>query len=130
MITDPISDMLTRIRNALSASKPEVLLPSSTMKYRVAKILEQEGYLARVERVEAQPVPLLRLTLKYDGRQPAIRHIRRVSTPGHRVYAKATELPRVLSDLGFAIVSTSNGLMTNKEARARRLGGEVLCEVS
>ncbi len=130
MITDPISDMLTRIRNAQAVKKREVFLPFSKMKFAIAKILEKEGYLSAVEENAESGRPLLSLSLKYDHAHPAINLVRRVSKPGRRVYAKAGELPRVMSDTGLAIVSTSNGLMTNKEARARRLGGEVICEIA
>jgi small subunit ribosomal protein S8 len=128
MITDPISDMLTRIRNAQAVKKPEVVLPYSKLKFSIGKILEKEGYVRSVE--EVQDDRALRIVLKYQKNQPVIRSLKRVSKPGRRVYAKANELPRVLSDIGVAIISTPNGLMTNKEARARKLGGEVICEVA
>lgn len=128
MITDPISDMLTRIRNASQVKKPEVRIPYSNLKYAVAKILAEEGYVGAVEKVAAGHGEI-RLTLKYTGGEAAIRNITRVSKPGLRAYAGYAELPRVLSDHGIAIVSTSQGVMTNKEARKRKLGGEVLCEV-
>lgn len=128
MMTDPIADMLTRIRNAQKVAKPTVAMPFSNLKWQMAEILEREGYLARIEKIEGKPVQLL-LTLKYDGRQPAIQSITRNSTPGHRVYRKASELPRVLNDYGVAIISTSQGLMTNKEARKLGVGGEVICSV-
>lgn len=130
MMTDPISDMLTRLRNALAAHKVEAVMPYSNMKYAIAKILEKEGYVAEVQKVTRDAHPALRMVLKYEDEQPRMRHIKRVSKPGLRVYAKAFELPRVTADLGIAIVSTPSGLMTNKEARARRLGGEVICEIS
>jgi len=130
MITDPISDMLTRIRNAQQVKKEVITLPSSKIKFHIAKILEAEGYVGKVEETKGEKFPELRVVLKYDNKQPYIRMIKRVSKPGNRVYAKSTELPRVLSDIGIAIISTPNGLMTNKEARARRLGGEVICEIS
>jgi len=129
MMTDPISDMLTRIRNGLAVKKQEVVLPHSKAKFAIAKILEKEGYLAGVERTTVGKFPALKLQLKYDSGQPAISKIKRVSKPGLRVYAKSTELPRVVSDFGIAIISTPNGMMTNKEARVRHLGGEVICEV-
>lgn len=130
MTSDPISDMLTRLRNALAVHKSEVVLPYSNMKFHLAKVLEKEGYVAGVERVETEKFPQLRVGLKYlENNKPSMTHIKRVSTPGRRVYAKTSELPRVLSDIGIAVISTSNGLMTNKEARTRRLGGEVLCEI-
>ncbi len=129
MYSDPISDLLTRIRNAQAAHHDLVMVPGSRMKLAIAKLLQQEGYVERVdERVEG-PRSLLEITLRYEGKQPIIRSIRRVSRPGRRVYRGSSELPRVLSDQGIAIVSTSAGLMTNKEARRRKLGGEVLCEV-
>jgi small subunit ribosomal protein S8 len=129
MISDPISDMLTRIRNAQAVKKLEVVLPYSQIKFHIAKILEKEGYLVSVEKLEQAKHQVLKLELKYQDRKPVIQSITRVSKPGRRVYAKSDELPRVLSDLGMAIISTPNGLMTNKEARKRHLGGEVICEV-
>jgi len=128
MITDPISDMLTRIRNASLVKKTEVRLPYSKMKLAIAKILAQEGYIASVEKT-GTGYGELRLTLKYDDGGALIHSVKRLSKPGHRYYAGYGELPRVLSDQGIAIISTSQGIMTNKEARKRRLGGEVLCEV-
>jgi small subunit ribosomal protein S8 len=128
MITDPISDMLTRIRNASSVKKAEVRIPYSKMKLAIAKILSEEGYVASIEKVGTGHGEL-RITLKYDDGLPSIQNIKRVSKPGHRAYAGYGELPRVLSDHGIAIVSTSQGIMTNKEARRRKLGGEVICEV-
>ena len=128
-MTDPISDMLTRIRNAQGAAKPEVLVPASKLKEHLAGILLQEGYLRSLDIQMQGTRRFLRLGLKYVDNRPAIRSIARVSKPGRRVYAAHTELPRVLSDLGVAILSTSNGLMTNKEARRRKLGGELICEV-
>ena len=128
MITDPISDLLTRIRNAARVNKGETRVPHSNLKLAIAKILAQEGYVSSVEKVGTGHGEL-RLVLKYDNGESAIRNITRISKPGHRYYAAYGELPRVLSDRGIAIVSTSQGLMTNKEARKRKLGGEVLCEI-
>ncbi len=129
MNTDPISDFLTRIRNAYSARRNSVESPSSRLKYAVAKIMEREGYLSSVtERANGAKRELV-LALKYQGKDPAVRSIKRVSKPGRRVYHKAGELPRVLSDIGIAIVSTSAGIMTNKDARRRKLGGEIICEI-
>ncbi|MDG1949896.1 MAG: 30S ribosomal protein S8 [bacterium] len=130
MMTDPISDMLTRIRNAQMVKKANVSFPYSKMKFAIAKILEQEGFVGKVERAEEAKFPIVQLALAYENNAPKIQTVRRVSRPGRRVYAKTTELPRVMSDLGIAIISTPNGLMTNKQARARRLGGEVICEIS
>ncbi len=129
MHTDPISDFLTRLRNGQSAHLDSVQAPSSRMKFTIAKILEREGFVGSVSESANGPKKTLTVTLKYEGREPAIRFLKRVSTPGRRVYRGAGELPRVLSDIGIAIVSTSAGVMTNKEARKRKLGGEILCEV-
>ncbi len=129
MHTDPISDLLTRIRNAQQAHLDTVVSPSSRMKFAIAKIMEREGFVGTVTEVSEGPKKTISITLKYDGRQPVIRFIKRISTPGRRVYRGASELPRVLSDIGIAIISTSLGVMTNKEARKRKLGGEVLCEI-
>lgn len=128
MMTDPIADMLTRIRNAQKARKPSLEVPFSKLKWQVAEILRREGYLAQAEKITDQR-PLLRMTLKYQGREGSIRSLRRESTPGHRRYCKADELPRVLNDYGVAVISTSRGLMTNKEARTLGLGGEIICSV-
>lgn len=130
MITDPISDFLTRLRNAQQARHETVEVASSRLKFAIAKILEREGYVSAVTERAAGPKKTLTVTLKYGGRDPTIRSVRRVSKPGQRVYRRATDLPRVLSDLGIAIISTSAGIMTNKEARRRKLGGEVLCEIT
>ncbi len=129
MMTDPISDMLTRLRNASVVRKADIELPYSAMKFAIAKILEKEGFVGRVEQDTVGKRPVLRVTLAYEGTQSRLRSLKRVSKPGLRVYAKADDLPRVLSNFGIAIVSTPNGLMTNKEARSRRLGGEVICEI-
>lgn len=128
-MTDPISDMLTRIRNASKIKKQHVDVPASRVKFAIAKILEAEGFAEKVEMVQSGTHSNIRIHLKYDGRQPAITTIDRVSTPGRRIYAKSNALPRVQSGYGIAIVSTSNGLMTNKEAMKRHLGGEIICEV-
>lgn len=127
-MTDPISDMLTRIRNALLARQSETLVPYSTIKAGLANILQREGYLAAVEEVH-NPYRSLLLKLKYQSGQPAIRNLKRISKPGNRRYVKSIELPRVLSGLGTAVISTSQGLMTVKEAKQRKLGGEVICEI-
>jgi len=128
MMTDPIADMLTRIRNAQKARLPSLEVPFSKLKWQVAEILQREGYLAQVEKITDQR-PSLRLTLKYQGREGMIRSLRRESKPGHRRYCKAEELPRVLNDYGVAVISTSRGLMTNKEARTLGVGGEIICSV-
>ena len=127
-MTDPIADMLTRLRNAGRARHITVSMPFSSLKWRIAEILHQEGFIDRVEKADAKP-PLLVMTLKYYGKEPAIRSLKRESTPGHRMYRKAEELPEVLNDYGIAILSTSRGLMTNRDAKKLGVGGEVICSV-
>ncbi|KKR95923.1 MAG: 30S ribosomal protein S8 [Candidatus Uhrbacteria bacterium GW2011_GWD1_41_16] len=129
MMTDPISDMLTRIRNASKVRKQIVDVPMSKMKFALAKVLQNEGYLDAVEKVDGLKGVNIRLRLKYENNEPKIMVINRISRPGRRVYVQSTELPTVRSGFGVAIVSTPNGLMTNVEARKRRLGGELICEV-
>lgn len=128
MMTDPIADMLTSIRNAQRAHKRVIEVTFSKLKENIAQILQNQGYLLSVEKTDAER-PALRITLKYDGRTPAISSIKRESKPGHRLYVKAEDLPRVLNDYGIAIVSTSVGLMTNKEARQKGIGGEIICSI-
>ena len=129
-ITDPIADMLTRIRNANSARHDTVDVPASNMKKSIAQILLDEGYIKAFQVVEDGTQGVIRITLKYlPGKEKAIQGLRRVSKPGLRVYAGADELPRVLRGLGVAIVSTSKGVMTDKAARAAHVGGEVLAFV-
>ncbi|OIO52406.1 30S ribosomal protein S8 [Candidatus Uhrbacteria bacterium CG_4_10_14_0_8_um_filter_58_22] len=128
MITDPISDMLTRIRNAYMVKKAKVCIPYSNMKYAIAKILATEGYVSGIEKLDVGFGEIC-LSLRYDRDGSAITNIRRISRPGRRSYSGYRFLPRVRSDHGIAIVSTSQGIMTNREARKRKLGGEVLCEI-
>ena len=128
-MTDPIADMLTRIRNAQVARKPSVALPASKQKLAVAKVLEQEGYLAGVSSESVDGKDTLTLTLKYYQDRPVIERIERVSRPGLRIFKRADELPVVQGGLGVAIVSTSQGVMTNRQAKAQGHGGEVLCIV-
>jgi small subunit ribosomal protein S8 len=128
-MTDPISDMLTRIRNAQTARKPSVTLPSSKQKVAVAKVLEQEGYLASVETEKVEGKDTLTLGLKYYQDRPVIERIQRVSRPGLRIFKRVDQLPVVQGGLGVAIVSTSQGVMTNVQAKAQGHGGEVLCIV-
>ena len=129
-MTDPISDMLSRIRNASSAMHEEVLIPTSKIKENIARILLDEGYVDGFEVVHDNGHPAIKIRLRYsDERERAISGIRRISKPGRRVYRGARELPRVLGGLGIAIVSTSQGVMTDKEARRARVGGEVLAYV-
>jgi len=131
-MTDPIADMLTRIRNANTAMHDDVRMPSSKLKELLAAVLEKEGYIAgfSVEPATDRPGNSLLIQLKYSPeRQRTISGIRRISKPGLRVYTKADEIPRVLGGLGVAVLSTNLGLMTDREARKRRVGGEVLCYV-
>lgn len=132
MLTDPIADMLTRVRNANTAMHDEVTMPSSKQKVALANVLLAEGYIAGFE---TAPSPrgvgeVLTIKMKYsEERERTISGIRRISTPGLRVYRKSTNVPRVLGGLGVAVLSTSNGLMSDREARKRNVGGEVLCYV-
>lgn len=129
-ITDPVADMLTRIRNANSAKHDTVDVPASNMKKSLAQILLDEGYIKNFQLIEDNMQGIIRITLKYNpGKEKVIVGLRRVSKPGLRVYAGAPELPRVLRGLGIAIVSTSKGVMTDKAARAANVGGEVLAFV-
>ena len=125
-ITDPIADMLTRIRNASSAKHTTVDIPASNMKKAIAEILLQEGYIKNYQLINDGIQGVIKVTLKYNGLERAITGLRRVSKPGLRVYAGADELPYVLRGLGVAIISTSKGVMTDKKARAAHVGGEVL----
>ena len=129
-ITDPIADMLTRIRNANSAKHETVDVPASNMKKAIAQILLDEGYIKNFQLIDDGTQGVIRITLKYNAnKEKVITGLRRVSKPGLRVYAGADELPRVLRGLGIAIVSTSKGVMTDKAARAQHVGGEVLAFV-
>jgi small subunit ribosomal protein S8 len=132
MLTDPIADMLTRIRNANTAMHDEVRMPSSKQKVALAAILEKEGYITgfTVAPSTAGPGDVLTISMKYSAdRARTIAGLRRISTPGLRVYRKSDAVPRVLGGLGVAVLSTSQGLMTDREARRRKVGGEVLCYV-
>jgi small subunit ribosomal protein S8 len=130
VVTDPIADMLTRIRNAVSVGHERVAMPSSKMKVNIAQILVDEGYVDRYEVTGNGHHSELELVLRYaERRRSVIEGLKRVSRPGHRVYRGATELPRVQGGLGVAVVSTSQGLMADRDARKRRLGGEIVCEV-
>ena len=129
-MTDPIADMLTRIRNAQQANKAEVGMPSSNVKVSIAKVLEEEGYISAFNVSEVDGKTVLSITLKYFEGKPVISQIDRVSRPGLRVYKSANDLPKIIGGLGVAIVSTSNGVMADRKARALGQGGEVLCAVS
>ena len=129
-MTDPIADFLTRIRNGIRARKQLVECPRSNLKLRIAEILRQEGFLDGVLTAENAHQGTISVTLRYDGKAGcAITGLRRISRPGQRKYVPATEVPRVRNGLGIAILSTSQGLMTDREARKRGVGGEILCEV-
>ena len=129
-ISDPIADMLTRVRNASRARHTEVLVPASRTKREIARILKEEGFIADVREERAGPAQLLRLELKYvDGKVPVVSGLKRISKPGLRVYARKTDIPRVLGGLGVVIVSTSKGIMTGTQARQAELGGEILAYV-
>lgn len=130
MMTDPIADMLTRIRNAVRVEHPDVEMPLSKVKRGVAEVLKREGYIWDWEEVESKPAQQLKLHLKYGPNgERVIRHIRRVSKPGRRIYSGAGQLRPVLNGLGISIISTSRGVISDREARQRKLGGEVLCEL-
>jgi small subunit ribosomal protein S8 len=129
-VTDPIADLLTRVRNASAARHREVTLPSSRVKREIARILVEEGFIESFETQAEGVQEMLTMRLKYvDGRTPVVTGLKRISKPGLRVYARKTEIPRVLGGLGLAILSTSHGIMTGAQARKEHLGGEVLCYV-
>jgi small subunit ribosomal protein S8 len=131
-MTDPIADMLTRVRNANIAFHDDVRMPSSKLKEALARILEREGYITgwSVEDDPTRPGKRLTIQMKYTAdRQRTISGLKRVSRPGLRVYSKADAVPRVLGGMGIAVLSTNQGLMTDREARAKRVGGEILCQV-
>lgn len=130
MMTDPIADMLTRIRNAVRVERPHVTMPLSKVKRGLAEVLKREGYILGWEEIQGEPVAELKIELKYGPNgERVIRHIRRVSKPGRRVYARADGLRPVLNGLGISVLSTSRGVISDREARQRKLGGEVLCEL-
>ena len=130
MMTDPIADMLTRVRNGLAAEKIAVVMPASRVKAAIAKVLKDEGYIKDFETAELNGKPALTITLKYYQGSPVISMIKRESKPGLRVYRSSGDLPTVIGGLGVAIISTSKGIMPDREARASGIGGEVLCSVS
>jgi small subunit ribosomal protein S8 len=127
-MSDPISDMLTRIRNASRAFLPEVMVPHSRLKENIAQVLKREGYVAEVS-VEGKLPKLIKIKLKYTGRKCVIEGLRRVSSPGLRRYTGSQEVPRVRGGLGTSILSTSEGILTGMQARKKNLGGELLCEI-
>jgi small subunit ribosomal protein S8 len=127
-MTDPISDMLTRIRNGGHALRPVVQIPHSKMKESIAQILKKEGYIADVS-VDGKTIKTISIRLKYEGKKSVIEGMRRISRPGLRHYVGATEIPRVRGGLGVAVISTPEGLMTGVAARKKNLGGEVVCHI-
>ncbi len=130
MMTDPIADMLIRIKNALMARHKTVIIPASKIKLEIARILKEEGYIEDYKFIDEKPQGKIEIVLKYDeNKRPVIAGVRRVSKPGRRIYRGYRDLPKVLDGLGIAIISTSQGIMTDHEARRRKVGGEVLCEI-
>lgn len=130
MMTDPIADMLTRIRNAVRVERSSVEMPTSKVKRGLAEVLKREGYIWDWKEVESKPASQLRIDLKYGPNgERVIKHLKRVSKPGRRVYSGATHLKPILNGLGISILSTSRGVISDREARQRNLGGEVLCEL-
>ena len=130
MMTDPIADMLTRIRNALRIERTHVEIPASRVKKGIAEVLKREGYIWEFEVVEQEPQNVLRLNLKYGPNgEDVIRSIQRVSKPGRRVYARSSDCGDVLQGLGISVISTSQGVLSNREAKSKSIGGEVLCEI-
>lgn len=128
-MTDPIADMLTRIRNAVTAKHTRVLIPASKMKLAIARVLKEEGYVKDIEILRDNPQGTLRLTLRYVDKKPVLTQLKRVSKPGLRVYTKKVAIPRVRGGMGIAILSTPKGLMTGSNAYKQGLGGEVICYV-
>lgn len=128
-VTDPISDFLTRIRNAAKAKKPRVEIPSSGLKKNLADILKKQNFIEGYELLEDNKQNVLRIQLKYRNGVCAISGLQRISTPGLRIYKNSAELPKVLNGLGIAVISTSKGLLTDKEARKEAVGGEVICHI-
>lgn len=130
MLTDPIADMLARLRNAMIARKRVLSVPASKLKMEILRILKEEGYIEDYRYIEEKPQARIEITLKYDEyKRPVIAGLRRRSKPGRRIYLGYQKLPKVMDGLGIAIVSTSQGIMTDHEARKRKIGGEVICEI-
>ena len=129
VMTDPIADMLTRVRNAIQRKHATVLVPASKLKLEILRVLKEEGYISDFEKIEDEKQGMISITLKYVEKTPVIKGLKRISKPGLKVYAKRNELPKVLNGLGVAIVSTSGGVMSDREARQKNLGGEDLAFV-
>lgn len=128
-MTDPISDMLTRIRNANLVRKDEVLIPFSRIKFEIAKILKKEGFVISAEKIKGR-FDQIKVVLKYKNKEPVIQNIKRISKPGQRIYYSYRQMPKILPSLGLWIVSTSRGLMTSPQAKKQKIGGELICEIS
>ena len=128
-MNDPIADMLTRIKNAYLARKGTVLVPHSKAKEALANVLLADGYIEKFEKDELKPQANLILTLKYNGKRPAMTDVKRISKPGRRLYAASWQLPRTLGGYGSTIISTSMGVMNDKQARAKKIGGELICKI-
>lgn len=129
-MTDPIGDMLTRLKNALMARHKSVIVPASKMKLEIARILKEEGYIEDYKYIKEETQPKIEIILKYDeNKRPIIAGVKRISKPGRRIYKGYRDIPKVLDGFGIAIVSTSQGIMTDHEARKRKVGGEVICEI-
>ncbi len=128
-MTDPIADMLTRIRNAVAVKKPEVVLPFSKLKFNIAKVLEREGFVGNVEKIKTGNFDELKINLRYTSQGSVIHHIKRISSPGQRIYVSGKEIPVVLNYYGTSVISTSKGILTNKEAEKQNIGGELICEI-
>jgi small subunit ribosomal protein S8 len=128
-MTDPITDLLNRIRNAQAVGRATVKVPFSNLKYEIARILEKEGFIEKTEKKGKRVKKIIEITLKYDDKVPAISGLKRVSKPGQRIYLPFKKIRPVRGGYGIAIISTSKGLMTDKQARKNKLGGEVLCEI-
>ena len=129
VMTDPIADMLTRVRNAIQRKHATVLVPASKLKLEILRVLKEEGYISDFEKIEDEKQGMISITLKYVNKTSVIKGLKRISKPGLKVYAKRNELPRVLNGLGVAIVSTSRGVMSDRSARKENLGGEILAFV-
>ena len=127
--TDPIADMLTRIRNAIMVDKNQVVLPGSQIKFNIAKQLVKSGYLSSVEEIEDKPQNQLKIVINQDGQSPKIAHIERVSKPGRRYYVQASEIPTIKNGRGMVLVSTSKGIMDGVSAKLNKVGGEVICKI-
>jgi small subunit ribosomal protein S8 len=130
MMTDPIADMLTRVRNASAVRKSEVVLPYSNLKYEISRVLVDENYLAKAEKIEDGKKPKLKIVLKYRSNgKPYIKHIKRLSSPSKRTYVSKETIPYVLNGFGIALISSSQGIVSNKEARKQKIGGELILEI-